>query len=538
VPEAGGNGAGGPPSGQGLALRRAAAKTARVLRHPILELGGTAVVSLIVGFVLGAGLLLLLHVQHWLPNSNTRQVDAFSEVPPATAGELAERFRPWLLFDSAEQWRPLDIEYFIGEGTSKFCTRVKGGTECFPLSTYQEFSARTKAAGALGPQTYLQIAGHKLRDYHGPDRCLGILLDCGRGYRSAMYYHVTQANGRFYVDYWWFLRFNHLAKSVPGISCLSHTARENEICDEHQGDWEGVTVVSPPDDDKHLAYVVYAAHKGTFRYTASQLHLEYGTRPVVYVAAGSHASYPQACTSGNCVQPSGLAAVGLLNLPDGNYDGKLGWARNYDRCPANVRGSWLQSLSGQPWATWPGQWGAGCGDACGGAVDTNSPRSPGLQARYQTPWCSTQGGVFSCDGRALSCTDWLGPLVAAVACDPSLLSATLSATGSAKPSQLALIVGGIRTVKATIPGVVQTLGQPFRLGTSFTVIPDDRQTEILVRARQSGVTVEDRFAGPPIRPGHPVRVSVTRGSDGPTVLANGSTPVERRILEPVTAIAK
>jgi hypothetical protein len=391
---------------------------------------------------------------------------------------------------------------------------------------------------ALGPATYVDIAGGKVPDYRGPEHCPGRLLDCGIGPRSAIYYHVTESNDRFYIDYWWFLRFNHFSKSGPQISCQSQIARENGVCDEHEGDWEGITVVTPPDDDKQIAYVVYAAHKGTFRYTASQLHLEGGTRPFVYVGQGSHASYPKACLTGGCTQPSGLAAVGLVDLPEGNYNGKAGWARNNEACPPNALGSCLQSLVLQPWTNWPGQWGAGCGDTCGGAPGASSPRSPGLQARYQTPWCSTQTGVFSCDGRALACSDWLGPLVAAVACDPAVLSQSLRASNAVSPSELALVIGGKETSQPTTPGVVQALGDPFQPGTAFTVIAGGPTTQILARARQGSVTVEDRFAALPVKAGQRVVVSITAGSDGPTVTVDGHAPIERRILQAVPTIAQ
>ena len=131
-----------------------------------------------------------------------------------------------------------------------------------------------------------------------------------------MYYHVTESNGRFYVDYWWFLRFNHLHLQA-GLTCRLQQARESSVCDEHEGDWEGVTVVTPPNDEDHIDYVVYAAHKGTFRYSASQLKFAPGT-------AGRTSTRPRAVTPpiqnpapGDCSQPSGLAVDGLVNLPEG-----------------------------------------------------------------------------------------------------------------------------------------------------------------------------------------------------------------------------
>jgi hypothetical protein len=429
----------------------------------------------------------------------------------------------------------LNIADFLDEGTHRFCTRLPTEVRCVPVKNASEFASLASNAAALGPSTYLDIGGNNVSDYHGPETCQGHLLDCGTAPRSAIYYHVIESNDRFYIDYWWFLRFNHFAASEPGFSCQTNLARQSGVCDEHEGDWEGITVVTPPDDDKHIAYVVYAAHKGTFRYTPGQLHLQPAgsTHPVVFIANGSHAAYPQPCLSEHCSQPTGLAAGGLVDLPEGNYDGKAGWSRNAETCKPNSDDSCLQSLNLQPWNTWPGQWGAGCGAACGGAIDANSPRSPGVQARYQTPWCSTQDNVFSCDGRALSCSDWLGPLVVAVACDPGVLSTALQSSDATKPTVLALIVRGQETAGATTPGVVQVLGQPLRPPTTFTAIADGKNTEILVRAQQAGVTVEDRFAKLPVAAGQHIVVRISRGSDGPVISANRYPPIERRILEPL-----
>ncbi|HEY2719639.1 MAG TPA: Vps62-related protein, partial [Solirubrobacteraceae bacterium] len=342
----------------------------------IVELGGAAFVLVLIGFVIGAGVVLILHDNHWLSNSGTRQQEAFSEVPQEQAGTLAERFRPVLLFDSGERWRPLNVTYLFDEGVHRFCTRQRQGEGCSVIHSAQQFDALAMHTSALGPSTYIDLAGGKVAEYHGPERCKAPLLDCGTGPGSAIYYHVTESNGRFYVDYWWFLRFNHFAASKPSVTCRLQQARESSVCDEHEGDWEGVTVVTPPNDEHQIDYVVYAAHKGTFRYSASQLKFARGTtRPYVYSAQGSHASYPQPC-SGNCSQPSGLAVDGLVNLPEGRFDGKGDWARNYETCSANAPGSCLQSLTLQPWNTWPGEWGAGCAAVCGNATGVDSPRSP------------------------------------------------------------------------------------------------------------------------------------------------------------------
>ena len=365
--------------------------------------------------------------------------------------------------------------------------------------------------------------------------CGGVRLDCGTGARSAIYYHVTQSNDRYYIDYWFFYRFNHFARSEPGLSCRSQFARVNDICDEHQGDWEGVTAVTQPDSQTKLDYVVYAAHKGTFRYAAAQLQVRGGTHPVVYVANGSHASYPQPCPS-SCSQPPGNAQFGLVDLPEGAFDGKAEWARNGDACPANQPGSCLISLYGQPWVTWAGQWGAGCGSACGSAIDADSPASPGRQARYQTPWCSSANGIFTCDGtRAASCGDWLGPLVAAVACDEPLLQAGLVSPNKTAAGHLAIVMPGPSPLTAHTPGVVQSLGDPLTPPTVFTVVADGPATQILVRAEQGNTTVEDQFRETSAAPGQRIRVEVASAGDRPVVTADGRGPDDERIIKATPA---
>ena len=350
------------------------------------------------GFVLGAALILVLHFTNVLSGPGRRQVEPFSEVPPTMAASLAARFRPWLLFDTHEHWQPLNVDSLLDEGTHKFC-RGAGNTDCTLIANHGEFEQLVRQTPELG--AHLNLDGSSVGQYRGSASCTpSSLFDCGTGPGSAIYYHVTDSNDRFYIDYWWFLRFNHFA--ITKSLCLSQDLQKASVCDEHEGDWEGVTVVTPPNDPSRAAYVVYAAHKGSFRYSTTSLQMKGAdnTRPVVYLASGSHAAYPIPCTGDLCFQPVGLAAGGLIDIPDGRYNGAVSWARNPDaQCDLGGAGSCLIPLSDQPWTNWPGQWGDGCESACGGAGDVNSPQSPGLQARYQTPWCSTETVGITCDGR-------------------------------------------------------------------------------------------------------------------------------------------
>jgi hypothetical protein len=504
-------------------------KVGRSLRHPIEELGAATLIGAAVGFILGAALVLVLHLANQLPGGGKRQVSPFSEVPDSQAAPLAARFRPWLVFDSGERWRPLNVDSLLDEGVHGFCHGA-GNTGCTRVENYVAFDRLVGQTSGLG--AHLNLAGNDVAQYHGPEKCTTPLLDCGTGPRSAIYYHVTRSYDRFYIDYWWFLRDNHVA--ISRSLCFSPDLQKAGVCDEHEGDWEGVTVVTPPDDENHVAYVVYAAHKGAFRYAATGLQMvgKDKTRPVVYLADGSHAAYPLACKKEPCFEPIALAAAGLLDIPEGRYDGRAAWARNPDdQCNPNGPGSCLISLRGQPWTNWPGLWGGGCERACGGTGNVNSPQSPGVQARFQTPWCSTETVGITCDGRVVTCSDWLGPFVQAAICDSGELSKGLRSSNAIAAPRLGLLVGGKQLTQPTTPGVVQALGAPFKPGAGFGAIADGAATEILVRAQDKGITVEDRFAHLGLSAGQQIQVTISRGMNGPTVLADHKTPVEQRIIQ-------
>jgi len=509
----------------------------------VLGLGGAGLVVFLVGLVVGGAIVYGLHKQHWLGNPEKRTPAAFSDVPEPQAGTLAERFRPWLKFDALEKWRPLAISHLFeeridGRPAHEFCVRP-AVEPCTPIRSEADFTRLVTELGAPGSSTYINLAGSGLEDYHGPVQC-GQLADCSTGPGPAIYYHVTQSNDRFYIDYWWFLRFNNFYRSHPTLSCRSAIARENGICDEHEGDWEGITAVTSPGDDSQLDYVVYAAHKGTFRYPASEIGLHEGTRPEVYVARGSHASYPQAC-SRDCDQPIGLAAQGLVTLPESSFDGTEGWARNAETCTANEANSCLLSLprtdhDPQAWTVWQGEWGHGCEEACSNQPGIGSPRSPGVQARYQTPWCSTQGAVFTCDSVALGCSDWLGPLVVAVVCDPAALAEGLESPEEPRPGDLSITVqrrakAAEQTSTETTPGVVQALGDPLAPGDALTVSGGGGGLQVLVRAQQGTHLLEARFDNVNLDVGLEAVVEVEKGRAAPAVRLDGKRPVERRVLK-------
>jgi hypothetical protein len=472
----------------------------------VLEFGVPALVAgFVIGLVAGGAIVYGLHRTNNLgaTSSGKPPRPASSEVPPQLARDLAERFRPRLLFDSKERWRPLNVaslfdERIDGKPAHRLCPQGQGRQGmCEPIAGEAAFTKLVHEGSAFGGGQHIDLHGTALDDYHGPRACKP-LLDCGDAPGSAIYFHATRSNDRYYLDYWWFLRYNNFYRTAPEAACRHQAAIASSVCDEHEGDWEGVTVVTPPDSDDTLDYVVYAAHKGTFRYTASELGLKGGTRANVYLARGSHAAYPKVCAQSDCTQPAALAAEGLVQLPEGRFDGRSPWERNDENCLADVPTSCLLSLprtdtDPRAWTVWAGQWGAGCQAACHGLTGVNSPRSPGVQQRYQTPNCSLQGAAQTCDGKALGCSDWLGPLVAVVACNQDVVSKALRSTSERGTGALKVTIAGRPALDESTPGIVQALGDPLEPGSTITVSGGSAKTQVLVRAQSGAQIVEARF---------------------------------------------
>ena len=156
---------------------------------------------------------------------------------------------------------------------------------------------------------------------------------------------------------------------------------------------------------------------------------------------------------------------------------------------------------------------------------------PGRQARYQTPWCSSANGIFTCDGTTVaSCADWLGPLVATVACDEGLLKTGLNRTNKTAPGRIEVLLPNGAMLTAHTPGVVQDLGNPLAPPYAFDVVADGPATQILVRAEQAGVIVEDQFLESSATAGERIHVQVVSGGDRPSVTAAGRGPAQERII--------
>lgn len=321
-------------------------------------------------------------------------------------GSLAERrlaisLRPQLRLDSHERWRPLEVGRFLDEefegGVGHGACRPGKDPPCPGVTGLEQLSGRSVA--------YLDIHGKARNgaDFGSPPAdCVmrSAAVDCDGGPASTIYYRRTTHNGRWYWDYWWFMRYNDYTGSFN--DCVI-------VCGDHEGDWEGVTVITTPSLAPQILGAIYAAHKDRVAVSGSLLP-KAGTHPLAFVADGTHATYPFACT-GECRQYATLAGE---RLPEESHDGSVEWANNDDAACEESHCVRPLPEVGNPaddslplagaWAGWRGSWGETCHRGCGGtdSLHESSPRSPGAQLRFACPWVPTQAALLDPNGTGLS----------------------------------------------------------------------------------------------------------------------------------------
>jgi hypothetical protein len=322
---------------------------------------------------------------------------------PALQQALAIRFRPHLYFDSAERWRPLDVETFMAERfppddpppRHKVCDSVDGPCE-FAVDI-----GDLRADAPVNPRPAIDIHGEAVngRDYKPPalTACIeapdvdqpisptlpGGAVDCDAGSHSKMYVNVTLRGARYYLDYWWYYRYNDYGEPPLG-SCTKKS------CFDHEGDWEGVTVIVDA-PATHFVGAVFAAHEARSRYPRRKLLLD-GAHVRVYVAVGTHASYPRRCIRGCKEDFPGFGPHVIF--PEGRHNGQAPWGNNEDDACGATCVALFPEIDPSPlhrpkdntasWNAWPGTWGRKCKRvAC---IRSESPGTPGTQIRYLVPW--------------------------------------------------------------------------------------------------------------------------------------------------------
>jgi hypothetical protein len=412
----------------------------------------------------------------------------------------ARQFRPKLMFDKGEKWRPLNVDVYLNEqnpvdGQPVQCIGVSRST-CEPseglatLRAHHSPNDRIFQGDALTSGAPVSADDYSTTDVTcdlDPPGADYTLQDCDNGPAATIYYNaLTRSSGYNYFDYWFFYRYNQFT------------------ADDHEADWEHVTVAQSATDPNTFDWVQFFQHTYSSDYSTSegglggnylrenlscdaggqascgsdQTNTQHGHRVWVYVAGGSQASYPLACTNA-CAQ---RAVVSL----EGDHGGQAPWSANDDPSslvafPAAV--GWLDPDQGN-WTDWPGRWG-----------EQGAPASPGSHVEFKCPWNGNPDDATACSARARTtaraasiskagarCAGWYGESVIAAACTPSALRPAVRRGHLGNVGRVRLRVQGRHRRSASATGIAQAVGAPLRPGDRVVVRGHRASdTEIMVR---------------------------------------------------------
>jgi hypothetical protein len=199
------------------------------------------------------------------------------------AEALAKRYAPITMLreeqdppceTSAEQYEPTSVDTVLGNPTVTLTAFVPGKG----LVAVKKAPTAGDVAGLSG-NYYLDLEGKALGDTCVYAKGFRKLLEEGRA-PAVTYAHIAREEGHpgFALQYWFFWYFN-------------------QFNDLHEGDWEGMQLTFEADSPAEAlaeepGEIIVFQHAGGERadWDSSKVQKE-GTRPIVYPAAGSHATF-------------------------------------------------------------------------------------------------------------------------------------------------------------------------------------------------------------------------------------------------------
>ncbi|MEP6892244.1 MAG: Vps62-related protein [Gaiellaceae bacterium] len=162
-----------------------------------------------------------------------------------TNAQLLARYAPILVLHSDERFHPVPVDGYLADANL--------------------------VAGHYDQRLCKSIDGTAALDCYAA-------ADAAHGEPSAVYGAVFRRGNRITLEYWLFYPFDLYSPTVP----------PGEIWQDHEADWEAVTVLL--DAQRKPLLVATSRHCGGARRDWSRVTRR-GTRPVIYAALGSHANY-------------------------------------------------------------------------------------------------------------------------------------------------------------------------------------------------------------------------------------------------------
>jgi hypothetical protein len=238
--------------------------------------------------------------------------------------DLARRFAPEVRLapESQDRYRPANVDWFLARTKLRYDRSGDDGPDVLGPGQVTQANLATQTRGNAHSSSdsnfFLQMV-----DERSTSRGTG---PAGwRAYVHVMRTHMRETYpGGIDIQYWFFFPFNDAWGTF-----------------NHDGDWEHVTVTV--DKDRVLQTIFFAAHEDGHRFDRSALQWSEG-HPVVYIAKGTHASYPSV----------GEWDVDESPDDDETYDGGPVWQtwRNF----VNV-GEQRRVLNEQTFLNYAGHWG-------------------------------------------------------------------------------------------------------------------------------------------------------------------------------------
>ncbi len=151
--------------------------------------------------------------------------------------------------------------------------------------------------------------------------------------RFTYYYRTVREGDYLNLQYWFFYAYNDWGNGYGGFN-------------DHEGDWEGFHIFFKLDGGRPVeppAFVCFLGHESRLTKPWDHPDVERdGTHPVIYVAAGSHASYPQSklyplVTLYNLID---YATGDARTLAHTDWVNRIALTDSSDLALLNYRGSW------------------------------------------------------------------------------------------------------------------------------------------------------------------------------------------------------
>ncbi len=195
-----------------------------------------------------------------------------ASAPSPTNAQLLARYAPILVLHPSERFQPEEVDGYLADADL--------------------------VAGHYDQRLCKSIDGPVALDCYAN-------ADAAHAKQPAVYGAVLRRGNRIALEYWLFYAFD----------LYSPTATPGEFWQDHEADWEAVAVLL---DAKQTPLLVGTSrHCGGARRDWSKV-TKRGTRPVVYVALGSHANYftvGRSLLASRCWPPVALAVFKAYGVP-------------------------------------------------------------------------------------------------------------------------------------------------------------------------------------------------------------------------------